>query len=105
MGTPTMCRDCSLSSAALERIELMVGKGANRIRADPFHIIRFSGTRRLSPFGRWLETRTALRRFDPSPTINSVSSYAGELRRASSRVVEVQMEIRFELRYCRPSGR
>jgi hypothetical protein len=33
MGNPTTWRDCSLRSATLERIELMVWKGANRIRA------------------------------------------------------------------------
>jgi hypothetical protein len=105
MGTPTTWRDCSLSSAAMERIELIVGKFAKRNRAVPFHSIRLSGTRRLSPFGRWRETRADLRRFAPSPTINSVRSFAGGLRRPSSRFVEVQMDIGFDLRDCRPSGR
>jgi hypothetical protein len=72
MGTPTMWRDCSLRSAALVRIELMVGKGANRFRAIPIQSIRSSGTRRLSPFGRWREKRTALSRFATSPKIISV---------------------------------
>jgi hypothetical protein len=47
MGTPTSFRDYSLSSAALERTESMLGKRANRIRAVPFHSIPSSGTRRL----------------------------------------------------------
>jgi hypothetical protein len=53
MGTPTTWRDCRLGSSALERSELMVGKGSNRISAVTFHIIQSSGTRRRSPFGRW----------------------------------------------------
>jgi hypothetical protein len=77
MGIPTTWRDCSLSSAALERIELMVGKCANRIRGFPFHGIRYSGTRQLWPFARWCKTRTALSSFAPSPKINSVRSIAG----------------------------
>jgi hypothetical protein len=72
MGTPTMWRDFSLSSAALVRIELMVGKCANRISAFHFHSIRSSGTRRLSQFERWRETRTALNRFAPSPKMNPI---------------------------------
>jgi hypothetical protein len=94
MGTPNSWRDCSLKSAALERIELMVLKGANRIRAFPFHSIRSSFTRRLSPFGGWRDTRPALSRFNLSPNIISVLSIAGELRRPSHRVVAFQMEIR-----------
>jgi hypothetical protein len=94
MGTPSTWRDCRLSSAALERTELMVGKGAIRIRVVLFHSIQLSGTRRLSPFGRWRERRLALSRFAPSPTINSVRLIAGELRRPSCRVFEVHLEIR-----------
>jgi hypothetical protein len=81
MGTPTTWRNCSLTSAAMERIELMVGKFANRIRAFPFHRTRLPGARSHSLFGRWREMPTALRRFTPSPTINSVLSVAGDLRR------------------------
>jgi hypothetical protein len=65
MGTPNAWRDCGLSSAELERTELMVGKSANRIRAVSVHSIRLSGTRRLSPSGRWRERLPALSRFDP----------------------------------------
>jgi hypothetical protein len=74
------------------------------IRAFHFHSIRLSGNCQLSPFLRWRETRAALRRFAPSPTINSDLSFVGELRRTSIRVVVVKMEIRFEIRDCRPSG-
>jgi hypothetical protein len=40
MGTPTTFREKSLSSAAVEKIELMVAKRANRIRVVPFHSIQ-----------------------------------------------------------------
>jgi hypothetical protein len=65
MENPTTWRDCRLSSHELDRTELMVLKVANRIRAVQFYSIRLSGTRRLSPFGRWRETRNALSRFAP----------------------------------------
>jgi hypothetical protein len=35
MGTPTALLDCTLSSDALERIELMVGKGAKTSERSP----------------------------------------------------------------------
>jgi hypothetical protein len=50
-----------------------------------------------SPFplsALWRERRPNLRRLAPSPNINSVRSIARELRRPSTRVVDVQMEIR-----------
>jgi hypothetical protein len=90
---PSWCDFC-LSRAALERIEFMVGKGANRKRAIHFDGIRSSGIRWILPFGRWRERRHALIRFAPSPTSYSVRFIAGVLRRASRRVVGVQMEIR-----------
>jgi hypothetical protein len=70
METHTTWRYCRLSSPALDRIELIVGKCANLIRAFPFHSIRKSGTRRLSPSSRWREMRNALIRFALSPAIN-----------------------------------
>jgi hypothetical protein len=94
MGTPSTWRDCSLSTAALEGTELMVGKCAIRIRVVHFHSIRLSGTRRNSPSGRWRERLPDLRRFAPSPTIKSVRCIPGELRRPSRSVVEVQLKIR-----------
>jgi hypothetical protein len=69
MGTPTTWCDCSLRSDALEKTELMVWTGANRIRAVLFHSIRSSRKRRLSQSGRWRERRPALSRFAPSLTI------------------------------------
>jgi hypothetical protein len=95
MGTPTTWCECRLISALLERTKLMVGKGAICIRAVPFHSIRSSGMRRLSPSGPWCERRPALGRFAASPTINSVRSIACQLRRPSRRVVGVQLEIRY----------
>jgi hypothetical protein len=52
MENPTKWRYCSLGSFPLERTDLMMGKFAHRLRAVPFHSIRSSGTRRLSPSGR-----------------------------------------------------
>jgi hypothetical protein len=97
MGTSTTWCDCSLRSAALERNELMDGKGANRIIAVPFHSIRSSGSRRLSPTGRCRERRPALSRFIPSPTINSVHSIAASLKFTRRSF--------FEIRDCQSSGR
>jgi hypothetical protein len=51
MGIPTKWRDCRLGSAALERSELIVRKGAYRIRAVPFQNIRYSGKPR--PLAVW----------------------------------------------------
>jgi hypothetical protein len=93
MGNPSTWRGCCLSSAALERTDLMVGKFANRIRAVPFHRIRLSCNPRHSPSGWWRERRPALSQVAPSPNINSVRSIAGELRRLSLRVVAFQLEI------------
>jgi hypothetical protein len=93
MGTPTTFRDYRLSSAAFEETELMVGKCANRLRAVPFLSILLSGTRQLSPSGRFRERRPALSRFASSPTIKSVLSIAGEFRRPSRSVVGVLLEI------------
>jgi hypothetical protein len=87
-------RVCRLSSHALDRPELMVRKGSNRLRAFHFHSIRSSGTDRISPSGRCGERRPALLCFVSSPTINSVRSFACELRRTSRSIVGVQSEIR-----------
>jgi hypothetical protein len=77
MGTPVSCCDCSLSSAELERTELMLGKCANRIRADPFQSIQSLGSRRISPAGRWRKRLPALSRFTHFPAIKSVRSIPG----------------------------
>jgi hypothetical protein len=94
MENPTTSRYCRLSSPALNRIELIVGKSANNIRAVHFYSIWLSGTRRLSQTGRCHERHPALFRFTLSPTIYSVISIPGELRSTSRRVVGVQLEIR-----------
>jgi hypothetical protein len=94
MENPTKWRDCRLRSPALDRPELIVEKGANRLRAFHYLRIRSSGTRRFPPSGLCRERRPNLRRLAPSPNINSVLSIARELRRPSTRVVAVQMEIR-----------
>jgi hypothetical protein len=72
----------------------MVVKSANRIRAFRIHSILSFGTRRPSPFGPWRERRPALIQFAHSPTINSVRSIAGELKRPSRRVVGLKLDIR-----------
>jgi hypothetical protein len=72
MENPTTWRYCRLSSPALDRTELIVGKVVNRIRAVHIHSIRSSGTRRQLPCARWRETLTALIRFVPTPKIISV---------------------------------
>jgi hypothetical protein len=94
MGIPNTRSDCRLRSTALERTELIVRKSANRFRAFPVHSIRSSGTRRLSPSGRWREMRPALSLFAPFNTIKSVLSIACELQRPRRRVVLVKLEIR-----------
>jgi hypothetical protein len=93
MENPTTWTYYRLSSPALDRTELMVGKCANSIRAVHFHSIRSSGNLRISPTGRCRERRPALSQLVPSPTVNSVRSIACELKRSSSRVVGVQLEI------------
>jgi hypothetical protein len=95
MVTPAKWRACRLKSPALDRTDLMVGKGAKRIRAIHNQIIRSSGIRRHLPSGRCREMCPGLSQFVPSPTINSVCSIACELRRPSHRVVGVQLEFRF----------
>jgi hypothetical protein len=94
MGTPTTWRDCRLGTAALEALEFIVGKGANRIRAVPFHSIRSSGNLRRSSSGRWRERRPALIQFAHSTNINSVRYSARGLRRTSRLVVGIHLEIR-----------
>jgi hypothetical protein len=78
----------------MEQTEFMLGKVTNRIGSFPLDSIRSSGTRRLSPSGRWLKRRPATCRFAPFPTINSVLYIAVELRRPSPRIDAVQIEIR-----------
>jgi hypothetical protein len=62
--------DGRLSSPALERTELMVGEGANRIRAGHFSRHRPDCERRRVPDDRMLWKGTTLMRFAHFPTIN-----------------------------------
>jgi hypothetical protein len=66
----------------------------NRIRVVPSQSIGSSGTRRLSPSGRWQGRPPALIRFANSPTNYTVLYTAGALRRTSCHVLGVQLEIR-----------
>jgi hypothetical protein len=78
----------------MERTELMVGEGANRLRAGRLSRHRPDGESRRVPDDRSLWKGTALMRFAPFPTINSVLSNAAELRRQSRHVVGVRVENR-----------
>jgi hypothetical protein len=93
MGTPTTFSDYRLSSATLEITELILGKSVNPISVVPFHSIRSSVTLRLSLYRRWCEWGPTLSRPAPFPTINSVRSIAGELRRPSH--ASLQFRFRF----------
>jgi hypothetical protein len=53
MKKQTTWRYCGLGSFALEITEFMVERFAHRLRAVPFHRILSSGTRLMSPSGRW----------------------------------------------------
>jgi hypothetical protein len=83
----------------------MVGKCANRIRAELVHSIRSSGTRRNLPSCWWRERRPALMQVTPCPNINSVRSIAGDIKRPSRRVVVFSWRYEFEIPDCRPSVR
>jgi hypothetical protein len=71
----------------MERTELMVGEGANRIRARRLSRHRPDCESRLLPEYRMLWKGTALIRFAHFPSINSVLSNAVELRLKSRPVV------------------
>jgi hypothetical protein len=64
----------------MESSELMVGEGGSRTRAGRISHHRLDGESRRVPDSRMLWMGTALLRFAPYLTINSVSSNAGELR-------------------------
>jgi hypothetical protein len=59
---------------------MMAGEGANRLLAGRLSHHRPDGENRRVPDYRMLWNWTALMRFAPFPTINSVLSNAGELR-------------------------
>jgi hypothetical protein len=78
----------------MERTELMVGKGANRLRAGRLSRHLPDGEWRRLPDDRTLWTETDLMRFADFPTINSVLSKEAELRRQSRHVFGVPMQNR-----------
>jgi hypothetical protein len=84
--------DGRLSSPAIERIDLLVGQGANCIRAGRLSRHQQDGKSRRMPGDQMLWKGTALMRFAPFSTINSLLSNAAELRLPSCNVVEVPME-------------
>jgi hypothetical protein len=78
----------------MERTELMVGQGANCIRAGRISRHQQEGKSRSVIDERMLWSRNAVMRFAPIPTINSVLSKAAEPRLQSCHVVGVPMEKR-----------
>jgi hypothetical protein len=70
----------------------MLGEGVNRLRAGRLSLLRPVAECRRVPDIRMLWMWTALMRFAHIPTINSVLSNAGEVRRQSRHVVGVTME-------------
>jgi hypothetical protein len=71
----------------MELTELMLREGTNRLRAGRFSRHRPEGEIRRVPDDRMLWKWTAMLRFAPFPTNNSVLSNVGELRRQSRHVV------------------
>jgi hypothetical protein len=86
-----------LSSPAMERTALMLGKGANRDRAGRLSRHRQVGESRREPDDRMLWKGNALMRFVHFPTINSIISNSVELRLQSRHVVGVPMEKRYTM--------
>jgi hypothetical protein len=78
----------------MERPELMVGEGANRISSGRISRHRPDGERRRMHEPRMLWKGNALKRYAHFPTMNSVNSNAAELRLYSRHGVGVPMEIR-----------
>jgi hypothetical protein len=64
----------------MERTELMVGEGANRLRAGRISRHRLDGESRRVPNDRKMCKGTAMMMFAPFLTINSVLSNAAEIR-------------------------
>jgi hypothetical protein len=94
MGSPTTWRECSLSSAALERTEFDGGKECQAHQSGPISqhpVIGQSPALTVWPLALDASRPESVRSL---PTIKSVRSIANELRRPSSCVVGVQLEIR-----------
>jgi hypothetical protein len=79
---------------AIERTELMVGEGASRLSVFRLSRHRPDGERRRVPDNRMLWKGSALMRFAPISTINSILSNAAELRLQSLHIGGVPMENR-----------
>jgi hypothetical protein len=73
----------------MERIVLMVGKGANRLMAGRLSCHRPDGESRRVPDDRMLWTGTAVMRFADFHTINSFLSNTVVLRRQSRHIFGV----------------
>jgi hypothetical protein len=78
----------------MERTELNVGERANRLRAVRVARHRPNGESRRVHDYRMLWKWTALMRFVPFPTINSILSKAAQFKQHSRQVVGVPMENR-----------
>jgi hypothetical protein len=78
----------------MERTELLVWEGANRLMAGSHSRHRPDGESRRVPDDRKLWKEKTVMSFAHFPTINSVFSNVAELRRQSMKVVDVPMENR-----------
>jgi hypothetical protein len=78
----------------MERTELMLGEGVNRLRAGRISPQLPDGESRRLTDDRMLGKGKVLMRFAPFPTINSIISNAAEIRLQSRHVVGVHMENR-----------
>jgi hypothetical protein len=92
--TPTRLREVRLSTPGMERSELKVGEVLNRLRPGTYSRNMPDGEKRRVPNDRMLWRGTALMRFAPFPTINSVLSNAAEHRLQSRHVFGAPMENR-----------
>jgi hypothetical protein len=78
----------------MERTELILGEGANRLSVGRISRHRPDGESRRVPDDRMLWKGTTIMRFAPFPTINSDHSNSAVPRRHSRLVVGVPMEKR-----------
>jgi hypothetical protein len=76
----------------MDRTELMLGEGTNRLRDGRLSRHRPDGEIWRVPDDRMQWTWNALMRLAPFPTTNSVLSNAGELKRQLRHVVGYSME-------------
>jgi hypothetical protein len=81
----------------MEKTELILGEGFNRLRSGRLSSHRPDGERRRMPEERMLWKRNALNRFAHFPNINSFHSNAAELRLQSRHVVGVRIDNRLSM--------